>query len=306
MLRSVITLAPVPAPLAHIAPLPALLVLLPVMVLLLAIRVLDTVPSTSTRMAEFALVVVLPLIVTLVSVSDVFTLLEVNRMASPLPPLLPLNVESAITPVASCRYKPLTLLPVLPATVTRSRLSVPNDVASAAPVVAPEFPVSTMSVNDSCERLCSAPPLPLLVAPTPLPPVRVMPEIASVFGLALNRTREALLPETVSRPGPGPVMVMSTDGVSSPLVSVMVRGMLMSKNAGSKVIVPPPQASAIAWRNEPVPASAVLATIGLVTQPATALGADGADIGGIIAWLLNALPTASAAMVSITTRRKRE
>ena len=168
---------------------------------------------------------------------------------------------------------PLTLLQVLPEMEVRSRLRVPLPTATLLVNTQVE-PVMTMSLTVSAPPLCStAPPNPLATLPILLPPAKVIADTVSVV-LELDRTRDALLPDTVNKAAPGPVMVMLRATTSSPLLKVIVRG--TPKNTGSKVMVLPTQASAMAWRSEPAPASAALATTGLVMQSVRLVSANDA------------------------------
>jgi hypothetical protein len=78
--------------------------------------------------------------------------------------------------------------------------------------------------------------------------------------------------DTVSRFGPGPLMVMFLSIASSALVRLMVCPL----SAGSKLIVSPSVASASAWRSEPAPLSCVLVTVMVAAYAAIAIAQSSA------------------------------
>lgn len=95
-----------------------------------------------------------------------------------------------------------------------------------------------------------------------MPLVTVMFLRLQVTPLLTENTRTVLPPLTVILSAP-PSMVRFLSIVSWALVSVMV----CPARLASKVIVPSAHASAIAWRSEPAPLSALLVTVMLEAHP---------------------------------------
>ena len=81
-------------------------------------------------------------------------------------------------------------------------------------------------------------------------------EMVTAFDGAIWNTRPTWLPSTARLPSPGPKMVRLFVKESSPLVSVIVAGVVTEK-----VIVSPLAARAMAARSEPGPLSAVFETV---------------------------------------------
>ena len=157
---------------------------------------------------------------------------------------------------------PLLLGAALPLTVQLRNVSVPALTSFQMPPP-PSLPFAVLPVT-TLSRSISVPPL-KMPPPSPLlfPLVMVTPEMVTVFPLLMLKTRLLLLPLTVKRLAPGPVIVRFLLISSSPLVSVIVC------TPGSTVIVSLSAASAIASRKLPGPLSLVLLTTGPGSPSAT-------------------------------------
>src|SRR5262249_52049895 len=117
-----------------------------------------------------------------------------------------------------------------------------------------ELPENTQSLTVSAPKLSMPPPLPVPA----LPPAIVRPERDTVSPASTLKTRERLLPLTVSLSAPGPLIFTSSVRSSWPLVRAIV-----PVSPSSKTMLSAP-GWALAWataaRSEPAPPSARVVT----------------------------------------------
>src|SRR5262245_27302084 len=145
----------------------------------------------------------------------------------------------------------------LPVKVLRMTVAVPPTSLSRPPPLVAELPEKTTSLTVSAPKLSMPPPLLLKSVPA-LPPAIVRPEMDTVSPASTWKTRERLLPLTVSLAAPGPVIARSPVMSSSPPVRAMVP---VSPAWKSMTSAPGwALARATAARSEPAPLSARVVT----------------------------------------------
>src|SRR5262249_27943558 len=170
--------------------------------------------------------------------------------------LLTVNVPPMPAPLLSgaLSMPPPLLLAELPVKVLPMTVAVPPTSLSRPPPLVAELPEKTTSLTVSAPKLSMPPPLP---APA-LPPAIVRPEMDIVSPASTWKTRERLLPLTVSLAAPGPLIARSPVMSNSPPVRAIV-----PVSPESKAMVSAPGwalARATAARSEPGPASARVVT----------------------------------------------
>src|SRR5215468_2355684 len=175
--------------------------------------------------------------------------------------VLPLTVNSPPMPtplLAGALSMPPPLAPAeLPVKVLPMTVAVPPTSLSRPPPLTAELPEKTTSLTVSVPKLSIPPPLLLKSVPA-LPPAIVRPEMDTVSPASTWKTRERLLPLTVSLAAPGPVIARSPVMSSSPPVRAIV-----PVSPESKTMVSAPgwaSAWATAARSEPAPLSARVVT----------------------------------------------
>src|SRR5262245_33765087 len=175
--------------------------------------------------------------------------------------VLPLTVNVPPTPAplssGALSMPPPLRTAELPVKVLRMTVAVPPTSLSRPPPLVAELPEKTTSLTVSAPKLSIPPPLLLKSVPA-LPPAIVRPEMDTASPASTLKTRERLLPLTVSLAAPGPVIARSPVMSSSPPVRAIV-----PVSPESKAMVSAPGwalARATAARSEPAPLSARVGT----------------------------------------------